>query len=441
MKNYEIVNWCEIDKYAAKSYSIIHNQPLEKNLGDITKVDERILNPFNMMCFGSPCQDFSLSGKLKGSKWKCKDCGEEYNPLTVHYSNRNKCPNCGSEELDKTRSSLLVEGLRIIKENKPTWGIYENVKNIVGKQFKQTFNMLLQELDEYGYNTYYKVLNAKDYGVPQNRERVYLIFIKKEYDNGTFVFPEPFDNGKRLRDVLENNIEEKYYVTNSNAQKLMTECRNSDLFKDETLEFKIRRYTPKECFRLMSFDDIDYEKLRENGISDTQLYKVTGNSIVVNVLYYIFVNLYRAMPYLFDDLKIGSYFSGIGAFEKAIERLYRDINNDSITFLNYQTENNKVYPRNEIIRIGNASTGKSQAGMVYGGAASRKQSAPVLKDMQLDTSSFNKRYVGAAMRGRYNSDGSTKQFLEINSEDYSNALTTVQKDTLLVEILPIKDGF
>jgi len=102
-------------------------------LGDITKIDETKLNPFTMIVGGSPCQDFSVAGKQKGSKWKCKCCGHEYNPLTVHWSERSKCHECGSEELDKTRSSLLVEWLRVIHANKPNFGIYENVKNIVGK--------------------------------------------------------------------------------------------------------------------------------------------------------------------------------------------------------------------------------------------------------------------------------------------------------------------
>ena len=167
------------------------------------------------------CQDFSVAGKQAGSKWECSDCGCEYNPLTVHYSKRNQCPNCGSENLDKTRSSLLVEWLRIIRANKPKWGIYENVKNIVGKQFKETFQMFLDELHEYGYNTYYKVLNAKDYGIPQNRERVYLIIILKEYDNGKFVFPEGFDNGKRLKDMLEDEVDEKFYVNTPKAKELI----------------------------------------------------------------------------------------------------------------------------------------------------------------------------------------------------------------------------
>lgn len=205
-KNWKLVNFCEFDKYATSSYCAIHNENESKNLGDITKVDETKLEPFNMICGGSPCQDFSVAGKQKGSVWTCKDCGHEYNPLTVHWSERDKCPCCGSNNIEKTRSSLLVEYLRVIRANKPNFGMYENVKNIVGKQFKDTFKMFTDELDEYGYNVYWKVLNAKDYGIPQNRERVYLIFIKKELDNGKFTYPEPFDNGMRLKDVLKRML-------------------------------------------------------------------------------------------------------------------------------------------------------------------------------------------------------------------------------------------
>lgn len=226
-KKYELVNFCEFDKYAIKSYCAIHDVDESLNLGDITKVNETSLKPFNMICGGSPCQDFSVAGKQAGSKWKCNDCNHEYNPLTVHYSTRNQCPNCGSKNLDKTRSSLLVEWLRIIRANKPKWGIYENVKNIVGKKFKETFQMFLDELHEYGYNTYFKVLNAKDYGIPQNRERVYLIIILKELDNGSFKFPEPFDNGLRLRDILEEEVDEKYYINTPQAKALIDDLISS----------------------------------------------------------------------------------------------------------------------------------------------------------------------------------------------------------------------
>ncbi len=443
MKNWELVNFCEFDKYATKSYCAIHNVDESKNLGDITKVDETKLEPFNMICGGSPCQDFSIAGKQKGSIWTCKDCGHEYNPLTVHWSERDECPNCHSVNIEKTRSSLLVEYLRVIRANKPSFGIYENVKNIVGKQFKETtFRLFTEELEEYGYNVYWKVLNAKNYGIPQNRERVYLIFIKKELDNGKFKFPEPFDSGLRVVDILEKEVDEKYYINNEKATILIEKLKNNSqlnssvqccdstvnepkikdisncitarydagiqnqkqvglcvcenninkigeikewhqrgtiydsngvigclaatdyktpkliceqrcdeglrFFKDNVCgslrtidscgdkrvidnNYSIRKLTPKECWRLMGFDDEDIDKCIEKGLSNSQLYKQAGNSIVVDVLYYILSELYKAMPYLFDDLKLSSFFSGIGAFEKALYRLYKDINNENFT--------------------------------------------------------------------------------------------------------------
>ena len=90
--------------------------------------------------------------------------------------------------------------------------------------------------------------------------------------------------------------------------------------------FRIRRLTPLECFRLMDFSDADFWKAKEAGISKSQLYKQAGNSIVVDVLYYIFLELYKAMPYLFEDIRLSSFFSGIGAFEKALERLEEQVN-------------------------------------------------------------------------------------------------------------------
>lgn len=570
-KKWELVNFCEFDPYATKSYCGIHNVSEDLNLGDITKVNEKEMADFNMMVGGSPCQDFSVAGKQEGAKWTCKECGHEYNPLEAHYSKRDKCPNCDSTNIEKTRSSLLVEWLRILREKKPNFAIYENVKNIIGKQFKATFELFTDELNEYGYNTHYKVLNAKNYGVPQNRERVYLIIIKKELDNGKFEFPKPFDNGVRLKNVLEKEVDEKFYISQDKVARLVTNLNNKNAllydscqvlregkareyneysptltsrdYKDPRLvncttidksynntktveyancitaredrgisnrkaegtailnivgrilpdsekihqnqevydsnnimgtikashykdapkvlqriensvqqignivntgnwgnpqrgriyssdgcspalnccgggglepkiledfysnrdireyediaptlrsernglkvidsqqtingairgrytkcgtieqqlelndtqvlntlttvqkdniivgnedvlnEVRIRKLTPKECFRLMGFNDEQFSKA-EMVVSNSQLYKQAGNSIVVDVLLYILVELYKAMPYLFDEIKLSSFFSGIGAFEIALNRIFDCINNGTVS--------------------------------------------------------------------------------------------------------------
>lgn len=386
-RNWKLINFCEFDKYATKSYCAIHDVDESLNLGDITLIDETKLEPFNMICGGSPCQDFSVAGNMKGSIWTCKKCNHEYNPLTVHYSKRDKCPCCDSKNIDKTRSSLLVEYLRIIRANKPNFGMYENVKNIVSKQFKDTFKLFTDELEEYGYTVHWKVLNSKDYGIPQNRERVYLIFIKKDLDNGKFTFPKGFDNGIRLRDILEDEVAENFYLSSKMTEKMQldltklgkneidiighsgtggqkgfihtengiigaicaTEYKQpkqiiedkmidilmtQNLTQDEKFiineNIKIRRLTPKECFRLQGFSDESYEKAA-SVCSNTQLYKQAGNSITVDTIYYILFELYKAMPYLFDDLRLSSFFSGIGAFEIALNRLYKSINTGNFT--------------------------------------------------------------------------------------------------------------
>ena len=128
----------------------------------------------------------------------------------------------------------------------------------------------------------------------------------------------------------ENPNQGRVYSTNGCAPTLsvMSGGNRQPMIcnKVQNKNYRIRKLTPKECWRLMGFKDECFEMASKAGVSNSQLYKQAGNSIVVDVLYYIFKELYDAMPYLFDDLKVGSYFSGIGAFESGLNRLYAEIN-------------------------------------------------------------------------------------------------------------------
>lgn len=183
--NYNLVNYCEIDKYASKSYATVHNVPESLNLGDITKVNTAELpKNIDLLTYGFPCQDISLAGKQKG---------------------------LFNEDGTQTRSGLFFEALRVIEDVRPKVAIAENVKNLVSKKFSEQFEIVLNSLEQAGYNNYWQVLNAKDYGVPQNRERVFIISIRKDIDKG-FKFPEPFELQLRLKDLLESEVDEKYYL-------------------------------------------------------------------------------------------------------------------------------------------------------------------------------------------------------------------------------------
>lgn len=336
--DYELVGFSEIDKFAIRSYCAIHNIDESLNLGDIKTINcyDKLIGT-DLITHGSPCQDFSIAGLQAGG--------------TI---------NSG------TRSSLMWETIRIIKNIKPKYIIWENVKNVLSKKHRPNFNMYLDSLDGLGYNNYYKVLNAKNYNIPQNRERIYTISIRKDIDTG-YTFPIEKELTLKLKDLLEDDVDEKYYLNtkffynpvhkiiknninvighvdinghdcikriyskegiaptltdmqgghrqpkiavamrgryNSKGnieQKLEwsnREIANSittvqkDSLIGELEQYKIRKLTPRECFRLMGFDDIDFDKAKSAGISDTQLYKQAGNSICVPVLEGIFKALF-----------------------------------------------------------------------------------------------------------------------------------------------------
>lgn len=387
--DYELVGYCDIDKYASKAYSMIHNVSEDKNFGDITKINaDELPKDIDLITYGFPCQDISVAGKQKGF----------------------------ADENGKTRSGLFFDALRIIETAKPKIAIAENVKNLTSKKFKVEFDIVLKSLEQAGYNNYWQVLNAKDYGIPQNRERVFIVSVRKDVDKG-FEFPDKQPLELRLKDLLEDEVDEKYYLSGEKAQKLIktidenndvndriavdgsindpkiktvsncitarydcgvsnqksvgcmiiepvaydeqnnyirkdgcvgtlttdgsspkhnnriveslkireatkkgyTEAYDGDSINFEqpnsqtrrgrvgkqiaqtltcscnqgtiTENYRIRKLTPLECWRLMGFDDEDFNTVV--GISNTQLYKMAGNSIVVDVLENIFRELYK----------------------------------------------------------------------------------------------------------------------------------------------------
>lgn len=302
--DYELVNFCENDKYAIKSYCAIHGVDENLNLGDITKVSiENLPKDIDLITHGSPCQDFSVAGLQRGG-----------------------------DEGSKTRSSLMWNTVEIIKHCKPKYVIWENVKNVLSKKHKHNFDKYLKTLELLGYTNYWKVLNAKDYGVPQNRERVFVVSILGEHK--PYEFPKPIKLEKRLKDILEIEIDDKYYLSEK-VQKRFKQTKSDNgensIIGTTAPEFRtigqrdlvyskegimgtlvatdykqpkqiletiqgdtsIRKLTPRECFRLMGLNDKDIDKIQMTKISDTQQYKLAGNSIVVPVLEEIFKNLFK----------------------------------------------------------------------------------------------------------------------------------------------------
>ena len=270
-----------------------------------------------------------------------------------------------------TRSGLFFEALRIIKDTQPKYAIAENVKNLVSKKFRTEFETVISELDKAGYISYYDVLNAKDYGIPQNRERVFIVSIRKDLHQG-FNFPKGEPLKLRLKDLLEPEVDSHYYHNDDRTKRFLEKLNLSNVSNEPNIQrvggytnylsaqvispsgisktiaardykdaqsiiqignyleskggfsnkqngriydpkglaptlrtfcggnqeskilldnIKIRKLTPLECWRLMGFEDTDFWKVKNSGISNSQLYKMAGNSIVVNVLRAIFREL------------------------------------------------------------------------------------------------------------------------------------------------------
>lgn len=188
---FEVVGISEIDKYAIQSYEAINGPTF--NYGDITKIP--MLDYADLWTYSFPCQDLSVAGKQAGIS-------------------------------EGTRSGLLLHIERLLKMsiafgNQPKYLLLENVKALVSKKFKPDFDRWLQKLESLGYNNYWQVLNAKDYGVPQNRERVFVVSIRKDVDTKGYKFPEKIPLTRKLKDVLEPVVDEKYYLSQDKVDKLV----------------------------------------------------------------------------------------------------------------------------------------------------------------------------------------------------------------------------
>ena len=179
--NYELVGWAEIDKYAIAAHNAVYPQWADRNYGDIAKIDWAQVPDFDLFTYSSPCQDFSQAGKQ-----------------------------AGGTEGSGTRSSLLWECRRAILAKKPKYLLMENVAALVSQKFIRLFNAWQLELESYGYRNFAKVLNAKDYGVPQNRERIFMVSVLDE--QARYEFPDPMPLPLRLKDVLEPKVDERYYL-------------------------------------------------------------------------------------------------------------------------------------------------------------------------------------------------------------------------------------
>lgn len=189
------------------------------NLGDISLLKPEDIPNCDMFTYSSPCQAFSTSGKGEGGEWICEDCGEVFNPFVNGFI--ETCPKCSSHKIKKPTSSLLWECVKVIKSKKPSILMMENVKNILSKKHKPTFDEWRNFLETQGYENHYTVLNAKDLGVPQNRERMIMISVRKDsewYNKlnfGNFEFPKAMNLELCLKDLLqpEEEIEDNLYLS------------------------------------------------------------------------------------------------------------------------------------------------------------------------------------------------------------------------------------
>ncbi|HEO3791320.1 TPA: DNA (cytosine-5-)-methyltransferase [Streptococcus agalactiae] len=287
---YEVVDYVEIDKACVKSYNALYGEEYKpKSVVGYKAPNEKI----DLIMHGSPCQDFSRIGKKKGG---VKNSG--------------------------TRSSLLFETIRIIKEmkEKPKWIIWENVKGVLDRNMRDSFFIYLKELESLGYENKYEILNAMDFGIPQKRERIFVVSC---LGANNFSFNKLERKKTRpLSELLEKDVSELYTMTQPYMLKFLNKGINNSfrgrlkVIKDfsytiSTKQMRVpnsgiidigngqyRYLTERECLRLMGFYESDIDKLEEahprrKNCTSSKLYKQAGNSIVVDVLMAIIKEIHR----------------------------------------------------------------------------------------------------------------------------------------------------
>lgn len=321
---FKIINYCEIYKPAIKAYSLIHNIPEDLNLGDISKINPWEINSFDLMTYGFPCQDITALGNQKGLI---------------------------DQEGNLTRSGLFYEAVKIAKIKKPKFLLAENVKALVSKNFKEDFKAMLQLLNDIGYNSYWKILNSKDYGIPHSRGRVYILSIRKDIDKG-FEFPKQMSLNKKASDYYEKDIIADEYYLRESDMKYLSEFRlkkqysslNADIIVCQTTKQGnlanpqnfikdskgYRIMTPGELLSLQGFKNEYGQLLLNNRITKEQIGYMSGNSISVPVVEAIFKEMVNKYPQHLQDIKILSLFSGIGAFEEALKNIVNKCNSQTL---------------------------------------------------------------------------------------------------------------
>lgn len=297
---HEIINYCELDNTKSRAYSLLHNVSNNKNLVDVTNIDLTKLEDFELLTYSPPCQAFSVAGLKKG--------------------------------LDDIRGTLFYNALEVIQSKQPKYCVMENVDHLPNK-FTDEFNEMLRQLDLAGYNNYWEVINAKDF-IPQNRNRVYIVSIRKDIDDYTFEFPTGNDNtywydyinpydtrqltgrqSRMIEFVKGNNTEDEIKIEGEvQFNNAVITLRQSGLRFQNNREyptitayygkgggnFTIMAYkqniggiTPRNCFKLMGFDYEDSDLLTNNGFSVSSQYIMAGDSVCVPVLEGIFKNLLK----------------------------------------------------------------------------------------------------------------------------------------------------